>query len=189
MEYVTQPIRTVPRFPKAAFSLSVLCTDWAEGRLSSSQALYRSFPCKHEKSLTPLFLLSSQNLWFCEDSDNALAILCGRYPSGGCYSVFKGERCSHLFAHEQPICIGYTCTNFQRIKGKKKAPAAWPFFQSATSASRFAIPLFGGFICLCSLMEVHIWKKGTGLSGTSGFPVSENPVLANPIQAGYVTNR
>ena len=30
--------------------------------LSSSQTLYRSFPCKHENSLTPLFLLSPKSL-------------------------------------------------------------------------------------------------------------------------------
>ena len=131
MEYVTQPIRTVPRFPKAAFSLSVLCTNWATGTLVS---------------------------WH--------TICCGRYPSGGCYSVFKGEICSHLFAHEQPICVVYTYKNFQRIKGKKKAPATWPFFRSATSASRFAIQLFGGFICLYSLMEVHIRKAAAGFNNS-----------------------
>jgi len=34
-----------------------------------------------------------------------------------------------------------------------------------------------------TVWESGAGKRGTGLSRASGFPVSENPVLKNPIQA------
>ena len=54
--------------------------------LSSSQTLYRSFPCKHENSLTPLFLLSPKSLTTFWGPDGLGKII--SHPAG--HSVITG---------------------------------------------------------------------------------------------------
>ena len=61
--------------------------------LSSSQTLYRSFPCKHENSLAPLFLLSPKSL-----------------------STFRGTRRS--WQNHIPSSRSSSCS---RLSGNKKA--------------------------------------------------------------------
>ena len=48
--------------PECRFSIPAPESHRSVVSLSSSQTLYRSFPCKHENSLTPLFLLSPKSL-------------------------------------------------------------------------------------------------------------------------------
>lgn len=84
----TLSLLTFAGLPECHFSVPAPESHRSVVSLSSSQTLYRSFPCKHENSLTPLFLLSPKSLTTFQGPDGLGKII--SHPAG--HSVVTGFR-------------------------------------------------------------------------------------------------